>query len=94
MRPKRRFAICVANPDDNIDLEVHKIYQIVPDPRSEKEDWIRVIDDSGEDYLYSKQMFVPIELPQTVTNLLSRRRRIHLRRRSANGKKKVSKRVA
>ncbi len=47
-------------------LEVRKIYQIIPDSRAAEHQFIRVIDESGEDYLYPVAYFVPIELPKAV----------------------------
>jgi len=50
---KTRFALCVDNTDYAASLIARKIYEVVPDPQAEKDDFIRVIDESGEDYLYS-----------------------------------------
>jgi hypothetical protein len=47
-------------------LEVRKIYQIIPDNRAAEHQFIRFIDESGEDYLYPVAYFVPIELPKAV----------------------------
>jgi hypothetical protein len=58
----RRFALCIENKDCN-DLEKRKIYQLLPDDEAAKEGYIRVIDESGEDYLYPQSYFVIVPLP-------------------------------
>lgn len=63
---KIRFAVCVNNAEYPASLELHKIYQVLPDKDSEVDDDLRVIDESGEDYLYSADYFALIELPQVV----------------------------
>jgi hypothetical protein len=60
--PKGRFALCVENKDSE-DLEKRKIYVVVPDEDAEKEGYFRVIDESGEDYLYPASYFILVELP-------------------------------
>ena len=54
------------------DLEVRKIYQVLPDPEANREGYVRVIDESGEDYLYPEQYFVPIQLPQSAERAVVR----------------------
>jgi hypothetical protein len=65
-----RFAVCVNNRGYPASLELHKIYRVLPDEDAEAEGDIRVIDESGEDYLYSASRFVEIEPPQTVRRSL------------------------
>ncbi|HYT89156.1 MAG TPA: hypothetical protein VEL76_10645 [Gemmataceae bacterium] len=60
-----QFLICVKNDDYPASLEVRKVYQGVPDPVAAARHCVRVIDESGEDYLYPEDYFVPIELPET-----------------------------
>ncbi|HYV75197.1 MAG TPA: hypothetical protein VFB24_13140 [Candidatus Binatia bacterium] len=67
---KKRFAICVRN-DGAEDLEIRKVYQILPDARAAKDKHIRVIDESGEDYLYPSEFFIPLTLPREVERALS-----------------------
>ena len=62
-KPQRKFALCLRN-DDCEDLEIRKIYQVLPDDEAEKDGYIRVIDESGEDYLYPESYFVFVELPR------------------------------
>ena len=50
--------------DDCEDLEVRRIYQILPDKQAARDGYVRVVDESGEDYLYPEAYFVPIRLPQ------------------------------
>jgi len=54
--------LCVENKDSE-DLEKRKIYLVVPDEGAEKEGYFRVIDESGEDYLYPASYFILVELP-------------------------------
>ncbi len=61
-RSDRRFALCVENKDSE-DLEKRKIYVVVPDEEAEREGYFRVIDESGEDYLYPASYFILVELP-------------------------------
>jgi hypothetical protein len=64
-----RFVLCIRNEDCE-DLEPRKIYQVLPDESSAGDGYVRVIDESGEDYLYPQDYFVPIELPQAVQKAL------------------------
>jgi len=60
--PKSRFALCVENKDSE-DLEKRKVYVVLADEDAEKEGYFRVIDESGEDYLYPASYFILVELP-------------------------------
>lgn len=64
-----RFVVCVRNEECE-DLEVRKLYQTLPDEMAEADDYIRIIDESGEDYLYPASYFVSIKLPQAVEKAL------------------------
>jgi len=59
----RRIVLCVKN-DDCDDLERRKVYRVISDEKSEKDGYVRVIDESGEDYLYPATYFVRVQLPQ------------------------------
>ncbi len=61
-RHDSRFALCIENKDSE-DLEKRKIYVVIPDEEAQKEGYLRVIDESGEDYLYPASYFILIELP-------------------------------
>ena len=63
------FALCVENKDCE-DLEKRKIYQVLPDGEAEKEGYLRVIDESGEDYLYPQSYFVLVQLPREAQEAL------------------------
>lgn len=61
--PAKRFVVCVRNDGYEASLERHKIYVVLPDPGAERDGDIRVVDESGEDYLFSADRFVAIEVP-------------------------------
>ena len=61
-----KFVICIRNDDYPASLEKRKIYLQVPDTEAEKLNHIRVIDESGEDYLYPEAYFKAIELPDEI----------------------------
>lgn len=67
-----RFAVCVDNSEYPASLEMHKIYRVLPDADAASDGDIRVIDESGEDYLYPIDYLVIIELPQEVKKSLLR----------------------
>ena len=58
-----RFVVCVNNAGYEVSLELHKIYAAIPDADAEQSGDVRIIDESGEDYLYSMDRFVAIEIP-------------------------------
>ena len=62
----KRLVICVDNSGYEVSLERRKIYVAVPDARAEKLNQVRVIDESGEDYLYPAESFVSLTLPQPI----------------------------
>jgi hypothetical protein len=64
--PARRFVVCVRNQGYEASLERNKIYAVLPDGEAERDGDLRVIDESGEDYLFSADRFVPIEVPAAV----------------------------
>ena len=61
-----KFAVCVRNDGYPASLELRKIYRVLADKKAAKHDLVRVIDESGEDYLYPEKFFVPIRLPQAL----------------------------
>jgi hypothetical protein len=63
---KKRFVVCVRNTGYPAALELRKIYQTIPDPDAEEHELVRVVDESGESYLYPAKFFMKLELPQTV----------------------------
>lgn len=66
MKREGEFAICIANKGYAASLELRKIYQIIPDKSAAALRQVRVIDESGEDYLYPEGFFIPVQLPQAV----------------------------
>ena len=62
----KRFVVCLRNRGYEASLERRKIYRALPDPDAAKHRQIRVIDESGEDYVYPENFFAPIELPQPI----------------------------
>ena len=64
-----QFAICVTGEADG-DLEVWKVYRVLPDSKASEVGCLRVIDESGEDYLYPQSRFVIVELPEEVRERL------------------------
>ena len=58
-----RFAVCIDNSEYPASLELHKVYRVLSDPDAERDGDLRVIDDSGEDYLFPKTHFVLLDLP-------------------------------
>jgi hypothetical protein len=65
----QKFALCVENRDCE-DLERRKIYQVLPDEKAEKEGFVRIIDESGDDYLYPQSYFVLVQLPREAQEAL------------------------
>ena len=70
-RLKTQFVVCVKNEGYAASLELRKIYQVVVDARAEEHGLIRVIDESGEDYLYPAEYFAAIELPRAVEKVFA-----------------------
>ena len=73
---ERRFAVCVQNKGYEASLERNKIYAVLPDEDAERDGDLRVIDESGEDYLFSADRFVAIEVPASVRASLLKASRI------------------
>ena len=64
------YVLCINNGGYPESLEVRKVYAVLPDERAAENDYIRVIDETGEDYLYPSKHFVPIQLPPEVAKIL------------------------
>lgn len=69
-RTKKRFLLCVRSEGCE-DLEPRKLYQQLPDSRAANDGYVRVVDESGEDYLYPADYFVAIELPREAERALA-----------------------
>jgi len=70
MNLAKHFAICVRNDSYEGTLELRKLYEIIEDSSAAKRNHVRVVDESGEDYLYPQSWFVPVQLPQAVEEQL------------------------
>ena len=64
------FALCLDNTGNEASLIVGKVYRVVPDTRAAKDDLVRLIDESGEDYLFDKAQFALVDFPQAVRRKL------------------------
>lgn len=63
---RKRFVLCIKNRGFEVSLEPRKLYQVLPDTEAAKHQQLRVIDESGEDYLYPESYFREINLPQAI----------------------------
>lgn len=66
---RSKFVLCIRNGGSD-DLEVRKVYQVFPDPSAAHDGYVRIIDESGEDYLYPSEYFVLVRLPAAVSKAL------------------------
>ncbi len=71
MNKKHRFAVCIDNMGYEASLIVKKVYEILPDESAGKDDMLRVIDESGEDYLFHNHHFLLVEFPAEVERALA-----------------------
>ena len=67
-----KYVMCIDNKEYPIDLTLHKVYRVLPDEMGEKHGRVRIMDDSGEDYLFSAKYFVPVELPEAAERSFDR----------------------
>ena len=70
MSDTAHFAICIHNGQYAGTLELRKVYEVIDDPVAQKRNFMRVVDESGEDYLYPQSWFVPVVVPASVEQLL------------------------
>jgi hypothetical protein len=61
-----KYVICIDNKGYPLDLTIHKVYKVIPDRAGEEVHMIRIIDDSGEDYLHDANRFLPVDLSTEV----------------------------
>ncbi len=71
MSKEKHFVVCIKNDEYEGALELRKIYEVLEDPDAEPHELVRVIDESGEDYLYPRQWFLAIELPQNIEEAIA-----------------------
>ena len=69
-KEKLQFVVCIRNEGHSASLEPRKIYRVVPDTSAATHRLIRVIDESGEDYVYPEDDFAPITLPESLVEAL------------------------
>jgi len=69
-QPTKQFALCVDNADYKASLILGKVYRIIPDPEAVRDDLVRIVDESGEDYLYHKTHFVFVDFPRAIAQKL------------------------
>ena len=65
-RPAKQFALCLENAGNEASLIRGKIYRILPDARAAKDNLVRIVDESGDDYLFEKSQFAFVDFPQAV----------------------------
>ena len=70
-KQENHYAVCVNNKGYEASLEAGKLYRVIPDEEAASHGYIRVIDESGEDYGYSVDRFFPLELPQALQQALA-----------------------
>ena len=63
---KKTFGLCVDNTEYKASLIPGKVYRIIPDSKAAKDDFVRIVDESGEDYLYHKSHFAFVDFPNAV----------------------------
>jgi len=66
-----RYVVCLVNRGYPASLVVRRLYPVLPDALGDKHDMIRIVDESGEDYLYPKKMFAAVALAKTVEKKLA-----------------------
>lgn len=71
-RGATQFVLCLRNDGYEASLEPRKFYVVLPDPKADAHEQLRVIDESGEDYLFPASYFAPISVSPTVRKLLLR----------------------
>lgn len=68
-----KFVLCIKNEGYQVSLEPRKIYRVIEDAKAEDAGMVRVVDESGEDYLFPADFFVPIQVPTEATAAFSER---------------------
>ena len=66
-----KFVVCVRNEGFEASLSVRKLYRVLPDAEAETKSLIRVVDESGEDYLYPEELFAPVEVTKDTASALA-----------------------
>ncbi len=76
---KHEYRLCISNEDAD-DLQIMKLYRVMPDARAAEDDYLRVVDDSGEDYLNPAEYFVRMTLPEKARQAVSSKRKAKRKR--------------
>jgi hypothetical protein len=71
-RRASKFVVCLSNDGNEASLEPRKIYSRIPDSSADKLGLIRIVDESGEDYLYPRKQFSDIDIPRVLAKALAR----------------------
>lgn len=69
-RSEARFAVCIKNKGYEASLEIGKLYRVIPDQAAEQHGYLRIVDESGEDYGYAADRFFAIDLPKPLEKVL------------------------
>lgn len=70
-KTKRQFFLCIRNDDYAASLQVRTVYAAVSDPEAESHGMLRIVDESGEDYLFPASLFVPVDLPKVAEKVIA-----------------------
>jgi len=70
---KQKFLLCVDNQGYEASLEARKLYETIPDKEAERHNQVRIIDESGEDYLYPSKFFAPVRLSMQIKSKILRK---------------------
>ncbi len=65
---KKNFLLCIDNEGYEASLEIRKLYEVIPEKEAERHNQVRIIDESGEDYLYPSRFFAPVRLSTQTKN--------------------------
>ncbi len=68
----KRYVTCIKNDDYEVDLSLGKVYRVIPERVSEARGFVRIVDESGEDYLYPRSYFLPIAVSRTIQKALAK----------------------
>ena len=69
-KAKARFAVCIKNRGYEASLEIEKLYRVIPDEKAERHGYLRIVDESGEDYGYAATRFFVIDVPRPLERVL------------------------
>ena len=68
---RANFVVCLSNEGFEASLTIGKLYRVLPDTKARSESLVRVVDESGEDYLYPDELFAPVEVTHEIATALS-----------------------